>query len=74
VEVALVNPQGEVIARQTLTNVPGIGDDLQPVRLPYELTGVPADASGWRVVVDDGAAIPEIYEGNNAVRLEECGR
>ncbi len=78
VEIALVNPQGEVIARQTLTDIPGIGDDLEPVRVEYELTGVPADATGWRVVVDynpgRGADIPEIYEGNNAVRLEECGR
>ncbi len=70
VEIALVSPQGEVIARRTLTDIPGIGDDLQPVRIPYELTGVPADATGWRVVVDDAGAVEEIYEGNNAVRLE----
>lgn len=77
-EVALVSPQGAVVARQTLTDIPGIGDDLQPVRLPYELAGVPADATGWQVIVDynpgRGADIAEIYEGNNAVRLEECGR
>ncbi|MGD9497576.1 MAG: hypothetical protein AB7Y46_14845, partial [Armatimonadota bacterium] len=72
VEVALVDPHGEVMARQTFTNVPGIGDDLQPVRLPYELAGVPADPTGWRVrAIFRGT---EIYEGNNELRLEECVR
>jgi len=68
-EIALVNPQGEAIARETLTDIPGIGDDLQPERVEYELTGVPADATGWRVVVDYGGAVDEIYEGNNELGL-----
>ena len=55
------------IARETLTGIPGIGDDLQPVRVEYALTGVPVNATDWRVVVDYGADVEEIYEGNNEV-------
>ncbi len=68
-EIALVNPQGEVVAHETLTEIPGIGADLEPVRIDYELTGVPADPAGWQVVTDPAEAVDEIYEGNNTVRL-----
>lgn len=71
-EITLLNPQGEVVTRKTLRDIPGIGEDLQPVRVEYELTGVPTDVTGWRVVVDDAGAVAEIYEGNNELRLEEC--
>ncbi|MGC9318978.1 MAG: carbohydrate-binding family 9-like protein, partial [Armatimonadota bacterium] len=68
-EIALLSPAGEVVQRETLTQIPGIGEDLQPVRLDYELTGVPADPAGWRVVIDHARTVEEIYEGNNVVRL-----
>ncbi len=70
--VALVSDQGEVIASKTLTGIPGIGADLQPARIEYELSGVPANAAGWQVVIDREGTVEEIYEGNNALRLEEC--
>lgn len=70
--IALVGPQGEVVASETLTNIPGIGEDLQPVRVEYTLSGVPGDPAGWRVIIDHAGTVDEIYEGNNALRLEEC--
>ncbi|MGI5817073.1 MAG: hypothetical protein ACOX9R_03130 [Armatimonadota bacterium] len=72
VVLALLNADGEVVASETLTEIPGIGEDLQPVRVEYELAGVPAvaaDAAGWRVVIDHEGAVEEIYEGNNVVWL-----
>ncbi len=68
--IALVSPTGEVVDRASLTDIPAIAEDLEPVRLPYELTGLPEDAKGWRVVVDDTGTVAEIYEGNNAVVLD----
>ena len=44
-------------------------EDLNPVRVPFELRGLPADVTGWRVVVDRADAVREIYEGNNEVAL-----
>ena len=69
VQISLIDPQGNVVSTQSLADVPGIGNELEPVRLPYTLTGAPADASGWRVVVDPGQHVEEIYEGNNEVVL-----
>jgi hypothetical protein len=65
--LALVSAEGEVVASETLTDIPGIGKDLEPVRVEYELTGLPEEAAGWRVVVDQTETVEEIYEGNNAV-------
>ncbi len=72
--LALVSADGEVVASETLTDIPGIGEDLEPVRVAYELTGVPENAAGWRVVIDHAETVEEIYEGNNAVELSECAR
>ncbi|MFW5868393.1 MAG: hypothetical protein ACOCX2_11290, partial [Armatimonadota bacterium] len=70
--VALVSAEGEVVASETLTDIPGIGEDLEPVRVEYQLTGVPDEAAGWRVIIDHGETVDEIYEGNNAVLLEQA--
>jgi hypothetical protein len=67
--VALISAGGEVVASETVTDIPGIGEDLQPVRVQYELTGMPDDATGWQVAVDHAETVDEIYEGNNAVVL-----
>ena len=72
--IALVSAGGEVVASQALPEMPGIGSDLQPVRLEFELAGVPANVEGWQVVIDRGGSIDEIYEGNNTLRLQECVR
>jgi hypothetical protein len=71
--LALVSAQGEVVAEQALAGIPGIGEDLEPVRVEYELTGVPDDVAGWRVVIDHAQTVDEIYEGNNAILVSECG-
>ncbi len=67
--LALVSADGEVVASETLTDIPGIGEDLEPVRVEYELTGVPEDAAGWSVIIDQAETVDEICEANNAVRL-----
>jgi hypothetical protein len=43
--------------------------DLQPRTLAFELDGLPADASGWSIIVDADNAVPEILEGNNRAEL-----
>lgn len=70
--IALIGAGGEVVASQALASLPGIGSDLQPVRVEFELTGVPANVDGWQVVIDREGSIDEICEGNNTLRLQEC--
>jgi hypothetical protein len=67
--LALVDADGEVVASETLTDIPGIDGDLEPVRVEYELAGVPEDAAGWRVIIDHAETVDEIHEGNNVVEL-----
>lgn len=68
-EVVLVSPAGQVVDRQRLSGIPGIGADLEAVRLAYELSGPPTGLSGYRVVVDPKDETAEIYEGNNEVTI-----
>ncbi|MCD6360299.1 MAG: hypothetical protein J7M38_05480 [Armatimonadetes bacterium] len=69
VDLALMNPAGEVVATRHLDEVPGIGDDLEPVRIPYRFGDLPDDPTGWRVVADPDDTVTEITETNNEVVL-----
>ncbi len=72
-QIVLIDPGGQTVATQSLTAIPGIGDDLEAVRVPFELAGLPADSTGWRVVIDLDDRIPEIYEGNNELTFDASG-
>ncbi|MBA3708174.1 MAG: hypothetical protein H0W83_05070 [Planctomycetes bacterium] len=66
--VALVDPSGAVAARVSLGVIePPL--DLAPRTRAFELSGVPAQAEGWSVVVDPDQGVPELYEGNNRIPL-----
>jgi hypothetical protein len=67
-EVALIDPNGKVVARQALGEV-AAPLDLTPQRKPFRLSGVRANTSGWKVALDVEGKIAEIYEGNNSVDL-----
>jgi len=70
VEVAVVNAEGKAVARQSLGKLEA-PLDLVARRREFKLQ-LPAGArKGWRLVLDPAGAIPEIYEGNNEVKLDE---
>jgi hypothetical protein len=66
--VALVDAEGNAQATAKLGTL-AAPVDLEPKRLEVRIDGVPADATGWRLVVDPDDAIAEVFEGNNAVEL-----
>jgi len=70
VVIALVDARGRIIERKSLGSLTA-PNDLAARRKPFEFT-LPANADrGWSVVADPGNRIPEIFEGNNAVRSTE---
>jgi hypothetical protein len=66
--VALVDPAGAVVATVPVGTIEA-PLDLTPRAVAFELPGVPAQADGWSVLVDQDGTVPEIYEGNNRIRL-----
>jgi hypothetical protein len=67
-EVALIDPQGKVMARQNLGEI-AAPLDLTPQRREFRVKGLPADARGWKIALDVDGQVAEIYEGNNAIAL-----
>jgi hypothetical protein len=68
VTVALVDANGKVVQTKDLGALEA-PTDLVPKRVPFRFDELPADAIGWSVVVDPDDKLPEIYEGNNVVKL-----
>ncbi len=73
IQVALIGADGRTVATRNLTTIPGIGDDLEAVRVPFELKGLPAAPARWRIVVDVDDHIPEICEDNNELVFDATG-
>lgn len=70
VVVGIVDAGGRVAARQSL-GVLAAPTDLVPRRLPFTLRLPAKRAKGWRLVLDPDGRVPEIYEGNNEVTLDD---
>ncbi|MBN1673249.1 MAG: carbohydrate-binding family 9-like protein [Kiritimatiellae bacterium] len=67
--VGIVDGAGRVLVRQALGPLPA-PLDLHPKRKTFELALPAGVRTGWRLVLDPDNAVPEIYEGNNAVSLD----
>ena len=68
VVVALRNNKGEIVARKSLGKL-AAPLDLAPKTIPFEFDALPADVSGWLLVVDPENKVPDNYMGNNHVDL-----
>ncbi|MBN1675787.1 MAG: hypothetical protein JXR37_32385 [Kiritimatiellae bacterium] len=68
--VALVDATGKVLVRQSLGTLEA-PLDLMPRTKAFTLQLPAGPRAGWRLALDPDAAVPEIYEGNNEVRLDE---
>ncbi len=70
VVVALTDARGKVLDRKSLGSL-AAPNDLLAKRVSFELT-LPSNAGhGWKVAVDPGNLVPEIFEGNNTVRSQD---
>ncbi len=70
VVVALTDARGKVLDRKSLGSL-AAPNDLVAKRMSFDLT-LPSNAGrGWKVAVDPGNLVPEIYEGNNTVRSQD---
>ncbi|MBN1670062.1 MAG: hypothetical protein JXR37_03470 [Kiritimatiellae bacterium] len=67
--VAVLDGKGQTIAEESLGQIPA-PRDLFPRHLPFKLRLPRAPRRDWRLVVDPGKAVAEIYEGNNDVDLD----
>ena len=68
VVIALRNNKGEIVARKSLGKL-AAPIDLAPKTIPFEFDNLPADVSGWSLVVDPENKVPDNYMGNNHVDL-----
>jgi hypothetical protein len=66
--VALLDARGKVCARLKLGPL-AAPLDLMPKRLAFALPAPGRGLKGWRVVVDPGHVVSELYEGNNEAPL-----
>ncbi|HEX7896532.1 MAG TPA: hypothetical protein VF950_02145 [Planctomycetota bacterium] len=68
--VAVVDAEGKVVVRQSLGAIEA-PLDLLPRRKPFTLKLPAGERKGWRLRLDPDGAVPEIYEGNNEVPLDD---
>jgi hypothetical protein len=68
VVVAVIAEDGRVVSRTSLGRL-AAPLDLVPKRLPFTLALPEPPTAGWRLLVDPDNKVPEIYEGNNEVKL-----
>lgn len=68
VVLAVVARDGRTIARRSLGSL-AAPVDLVPKRLRFTLPLPESPVAGWRLVLDPDNKVPEIYEGNNEVKL-----
>jgi len=70
VTVAVIDASGQAIALKRLGKLPA-PVDLFPKRMSFALSLPGRPRRGWRLLLDPERDIPEIYEGNNEVALDE---
>jgi hypothetical protein len=70
VAVAIVDANGTTVAKQSLGRLPAPAG-LVPSRVAFSVDLPSKSQKGWKLVVDPAKAVPEIYEGNNEVSLDD---
>ena len=70
VQAAVLDGNGKVVVRQSLGEL-AAPIDLIPRTKSFTMTLPTAPGKGWRLVLDPDNAVPEIYEGNNGVELDD---
>ena len=70
VEVAVLDANDKVVARKSLGRLDA-PLDLVPRRKAFSLALPKGVRKGWRLVLDPSGRVPEIYEGNNTVALDD---
>ena len=68
--VALIDGEGNVIAQKTIDAVDA-PLDLVPRRMDFSIPLPKKQQPGLKLTVDPGDTIPEIYEGNNMVEIDD---
>ena len=68
VVIAVIAQDGRTIARKSLGSF-AAPVDLIPKRVRFSLPLPEPPVAGWRLVLDPDNRVPEIYEGNNEVKL-----
>jgi hypothetical protein len=68
VQIAIVDDEGKTIETKHLGRL-AAPLDLQPKTIAFELAAPPGVRSSWSIIVDPAGVVPEIYEGNNRLRL-----
>jgi len=71
VVIAVLAENGRVVSRKSLGPL-AAPVDLVPKRVRFTVPLAEPPAAGWRLVLDPDNQVPEIYEGNNEVRLVEA--
>lgn len=70
VTVGVIAPGGRIVASESLGRL-AAPLDLFPERTSFRLQLPEKLGKGWRLVLDHERRVPEIYEGNNEVALDE---
>ncbi len=68
--VALIDGEGTAISQITIDEIDA-PLDLVPKRLDFNIPLPEKPRSAWKLIADPDNTIPEIYEGNNMVRLDD---
>lgn len=69
VQAAVLDADGKTVARQSLGEL-AAPLDLIPRTKSFTITLPSAPGRGWQLVLDPDNAVPEIYEGNNRIALD----
>ena len=70
VVIAVVDADGQAVMRKSLGGLAAPVDLIpKSVQFTIELPGKPG--KGWKIVLDPDRRVPEIYEGNNEVELDD---
>ncbi|MFC1717516.1 hypothetical protein ACFL6S_27900 [Candidatus Poribacteria bacterium] len=70
VVIAVVDAEGRTVLQKSMGTL-SAPVDLVPKRLPFALQLPDEPKAGWRLVLDPEQRIPEIYEGNNEIALDD---
>ena len=70
VTAGVIDEQGRVVTSRTFGKLEA-PLDLVERRLPFTIALPRKAEKGWKLVIDPDNTIPEIYEGNNSVALDE---
>ena len=68
--VAVVDTDGQAVIRKSLGGL-AAPVDLIPKSLQFTIELPKKPEKGWKLVLDPDRRVPEIYEGNNEVQLDD---